>query len=167
MIAKYEELVGVNPTSYYLAYNYAVELFNYLYAQDKKPADAANYESKVEPAINNAIKVKSGPDANLLMVRYLSAQIYKMEDDVRLIKGTKPEDAKKRQTVVAQTNTLWDKMAPYAVEAFNGYSTRQDLKGYEKGNLKFVSNILIDYYTMKKDAAKAKAYQDKMKELGI
>jgi hypothetical protein len=167
LIAKYEELVGTNPTSYYLAYNYAVELYNYLYTGDKKPADATALEPKVEPAIANAIKVKAGPDPNLLMVRYLSEKLYRLEDEGRLIKGTKPEDAKKRQAIVAETNALWEKLTPYAQEAFNGYSTKQDLKGYEKANLKFVSNVLVDYYTMKKDAAKAKTYQDKMKELGI
>ena len=132
-----------------------------------KPADAATFEPKVEGAIANAIKVKSGPDANLLMVRYLSEQVYKLEDQARLIKGTKPEDAAKRKGIVTQTNALWDKLAPYAQQAFDGYTAKTELKGYEKGNLKFISNVLIDYYTMKKDAAKAKSYQDKMKELGI
>jgi hypothetical protein len=167
LIAKYEELLATNPKSYYLTYNYAVELYNYLYANENKPADAAAYQSKLEPAIINALKVKAGPEPNLLMVRALSAQVYKLEDDVRLIKGTKPEDVKKRQTMIAETNALWDKMAPYAQEAFNGYTAKTDLKGMEKANLKFISNVLIDYYTMKKDAAKAKSYQDKMKELGI
>ena len=167
LLAKYEELVGKNPSSYYLAYNYAVELYNYLFTGDTKPADAATFEPKVEGAIANAIKVKSGPDANLLMVRYLSEQVYKLEDQARLIKGTKPEDAAKRKGIVTQTNALWDKLAPYAQQAFDGYTAKTELKGYEKGNLKFISNVLIDYYTMKKDAAKAKSYQDKMKELGI
>ena len=167
LIAKYEELLGNNPNSFYLAYNYAVELYNYLYTGDKKPADAATYEPKVEPAIANAIKVKSGPDANLLMVRYLSEQVYKLEDQGRMIKGTTPADANKRKAIIAQTNALWDKLAPYAQQAYDGYTTKSELKGYEKGNLKFISNVLIDYYTMKKDAARAKSYQDKMKELGI
>ena len=167
LIAKYEELVASNPGSYYLAYNYAVELYNYLYANDKKPADAASFEPKVEGAIANAIKVKPGPDPNLLMVRYLSEQVYKLEDQARSIKGTKPEDAKKRQAIVAQTNSLWEKLAPYAQQAFDGYTSKTELKGYEKGNLKFISNVLIDYYTMKKDATKAKSYQDKIKALGI
>lgn len=168
LIAKYEELVAANPNSYYLTYNYAVELYNYLYAnENNKPADAAPYQAKLEPAILNAIKVKAGPEANLLMVRALSAQVYKLEDETRLIKGTKPEDVKKRQTMIAQTNAIWDKMAPYAQEAFNGYTAKTELKGIDKANLKFISNVLIDYYTMKKDAAKAKTYQDKLKELGI
>ena len=62
LIAKYEELLATNPNSYYLAYNYAVELYNYLYATDKKPADAATFEPKLEAAIAGAIKVKNGPE---------------------------------------------------------------------------------------------------------
>lgn len=168
LFAKYAELASANPTSYYLNYNYAVELFNYLYAAGgKSPADAAAYEPKVEGAIEGAIKASNTPDAQLLMVRYLSEKIYRMEDSTRTLKGTTPDVAKKKQAIVARTNALWDKMLPYAEAAFNGYASKTELKGYEKGNLKFVSNVLIDYYTMKKQADKAKMYQDKAKQLGV
>jgi hypothetical protein len=168
LLAKYEELVGKNPSSYYLTYNYAVELFNYLYASDKKPADAVSFEPKVKGAIETAIKSNStSSDANLLMVRYLSEKIYAMEDSARAIKGVKPEDVKKKQSIVARTNTAWDELAPYAEAAFTGYTSKPELKGYEKGNLKFVSNVLIDYYNMKKQPEKAKAYTDKVKQYGI
>ena len=168
LFAKYEELVDKNPSSYYLTYNYAVELYNYLYAgENKNPADASTYKPKVEDAINTAIKAESTPDANLLMVRYLSEQIYLAEDSSRAVKGTTAADAQKRKTYNGRANALWDKMAPYAEAAFNGYAGKAELKGYEKGNLKFVSNVLIDYYNMKKQLDKAKAYQDKTKELGI
>ncbi|HZF64906.1 MAG TPA: hypothetical protein VEZ55_10485 [Chitinophagaceae bacterium] len=167
LFAKYEELSSKNPKSYYLTYNYAVELFNYLYASGKLPADAATYTPKVEGAIQNAIQANATPDANLLMVRYLSEQIYRLEDSTRMVKGTKPEDVKRKQTLVTRTNALWDKMAPYAEAAFNGYATKEDLKGFEKGNMKFVSNVLVDYHNMKKQFDKAKGYQDKVKQLGI
>lgn len=168
LFAKYEELIGKSPGSYYLTYNYAVELFNYLYAgENKNPADAPTYAPKVEGAINTAIKAQNTPDANLLMVRYLSEQIYRAEDSSRSVKGTTPADAQKRKTLNGRANALWDKMAPYAEAAFNGYAEKPELKGYEKGNLRFVSNVLVDYYTMKKQADKAKSYQDKTKQLGI
>jgi len=169
LFAKYAELASANPTSYYLNYNYAVELFNYLYAggSDKKPADAATYVPKVEGAIEGAIKAQNTPDAQLLMVRYLSEQVYRLEDSTRTLKGAAADVAKKKQALVARTNAMWDKMLPYAEAAFNGYAAKSELKGYEKGNLKFVSNVLIDYYTMKKQADKAKQYQDKAKQLGV
>ena len=168
LFAKYDELSAKNPSSYYLTYNYAVELFNYLFAGEKKPADAATWKPKVEGAIQTAIKAQNTADANLLMVRYLSEQIYQLEDSTRLIKGTKPEDVKRKQAMVTRTNALWDKTLPYAEAAFEGYAAKgAEMKGYEKGNMKFVSNVLIDYYNMKKQADKAKSVQDKAKQFGV
>lgn len=168
LFAKYAQLAAANPSSYYLNYNYAVELFNYLYAAGgNSPADAATYAPLVEGAIEGAIKANTTPDAQLLMVRYLSEQIYRLEDSTRALKGTSPDVVKKKQAMVSRTNALWDKMAPYAEAAFNGYAGKSELKGYEKGNLKFVSNVLIDYYNMKKQADKAKSVQDKAKQLGV
>lgn len=167
LFAKYLELTKANPQNYYLNYNYAVELFNYIYAGDKKPADAASFEPMVEEAIANAIKANSTPDANLLMVRYLSEQIYKTEDVNRTIKGATPDAVKKRKDNAALINKTWDKLVPFAEASFSGYTGKKDLKAYEKGNLKFVSNVLIDYYNMKKQFDKAKVYEDKVKEFGI
>ncbi len=170
LISKYEELTQQNPGSYYLTYNYAVELFNYLYANEKKPAEFSTLNPKVRPAIQNAIKTNAASsDANLLMVRYLSEIIYRMEDSSRALKGTTPADVKKKQAIVANTNAAWDDMAPYAEAAFTAYTSKAaaDLKGYEKGNLKFVTNVLIDYYSNKKQADKVKSYQDKAKSYGI
>jgi hypothetical protein len=170
LIAKYEELSTQNPSSYYLTYNHAVELFNYLFAGDKRPADFATLEPKLKPAIDRAIKTNAtSSDANLLMVRYLSEKIYQMEDSSRTIAGKTPADVKKKQGIVARTTTMWDELAPYADAAFAAYTAKSatDLKGYEKGNLKFVTNVLVDYYTNKKQADKAKSYQDKAKAYGI
>lgn len=167
LFAKYQELTKANPQNYYLNYNYAVELFNYIYAGDKKPADAATLEPMVEEAIANAIKANNTPDANLLMVRYLSEQIYKTEDVNRTIKGATPDAVKKRKDNAALINKTWDKLVPFAEASFSGYTGKKDLKAYEKGNLKFVSNVLIDYYNMKKQFDKAKVYEDKVKEFGI
>jgi hypothetical protein len=167
VFAKYEELISNNPGSYYLTYNYAVELYNYLYANEKTPADFSNFEPRMQGAIDNAIKANNNPDANLLMVRYLSEKIYKLEDSSRLVKGTKPEDAKKRQAFTAKSKQLWDQLLPYAEASFSGFTQKQDLKGADKGNLKFVSNVLIDYYNMKKQPDKAKSYEDKIKQFGL
>jgi hypothetical protein len=167
LFAKYQELTKANPTNYYLNYNYAVELFNYIYAGDKKPADAATFEPMVEEAISNAVKANNAPDANLLMVRYLTEQIYRLEDQSRAIKGATPDAVKKRKDNAATINKTWEKLVPFAEASFTGYTSKKDLKAYEKGNLKFVSNVLIDYYNNKKQFDKAKTYEDKVKEFGI
>ncbi len=165
LFAKYDELVQANPTKYFLAYNYAVELFNYLYASDAKPTDAATWNPKLEAAITKAISIDPTPEANLLMVRYLSEQVYKNQDAVKASKGTSAAEISKRKSLNAQTIQLYDKMAPYAQAAYDGYSKKDTLKGSEKGNLRYVTNVLIDYYTAKKQMDKVKTYEDKLKTL--
>jgi hypothetical protein len=167
LFAKYQELAAANPSSYYLNYNYAVELFNHVYANDAKPADAVTYEAQIEPAIANAIKAESTADANYLMVRYYTEKIYRTEDAMRAIKGTTPADTNKRKAYAAQIKEMWAKMAPYAETAFASYEGKKDMKGYEKGNFKNVSNVLIDYYNMQKNEAKVKSYQDRLKAAGM
>lgn len=167
LFAKYQELIGKNPGSYYLNYNYAVELFNYLYANDQKPADAANYEALLEPAIANAIKANSNADANYLMVRYMTEKIYRTEDAMRAVKGTDAASITKRKNYAADIKKQWAAMAPYAETAFAAYEGRKDLKGYEKGNFKNVSNVITDYYGMQKNEAKVKEYQDRLKAAGL
>lgn len=167
LFAKYKELTTANPSSYYLNYNYAVELFNYGFASDNKPADAATYEPQIEPAIKAAIAAQPSADANYLMVRYLTEKIYRTEDAMRAIKGTTPADATKRKGYAAQIKQMWAQMAPFAETAFSAYEGKKDMKAYEKGNFKNVSNVLIDYYSMQKDEAKVKQYQDRLKAAGM
>lgn len=167
LFAKYQELIGKNPSSFYLNYNYAVELFNYLYANDQKPADAATYEAQVEPAIANAIKAQSSAEANYLMVRYMTEKIYRTEDAMRAIKGTAAADVNKRKGYAADIKKMWAQMAPYAETAFAAYEGKKDMKGFEKGNFKNVSNVLIDYYTMQKNEAKVKEYESRLKAAGM
>jgi len=165
LFAKYEELIQANPDKYFLAYNYAVELFNYLYASENKPADFDAMNAKVEPAIAKAISINSTPEANMLMVRYLTEQTYKLDDAYKALKGTLPAETAKRKAINAQKAQMNDKILPYAEATYNGYSQKDNLKGSEKGNLRYVTNILIDYYTSKKQMDKVATYQNKLKTL--
>jgi hypothetical protein len=167
LFAKYQELIGKNPSSYYLNYNYAVELFNYVYASEKKPADATTFEPLVETAIANAIKAQPSADANYLMVRYLTEKIYRTEDAMRALKGADAASVTKRKNYAADIKKMWAQMAPFAEATFVAYEGKKDMKGYEKGNFKNVSNVLIDYYTMQKNEAKVKEYQDRLKTAGM
>ncbi|HEX2533146.1 MAG TPA: hypothetical protein VHK69_05395 [Chitinophagaceae bacterium] len=163
LFAKYDELVNANPSKYYLAYNYAVELFNYVYANESKPADASNYEPKIEPAIQKALSAQNTPEANLLMLRYLSEKTYKMEDQARAIRGTKPEDVKKKQALNAQVAKTYDQLVPYAEQVISSLTAKAEKSGSDKANLRYATNIMVDYYTSKKQLDKAKEYQDKLK----
>ncbi|MBD0331646.1 MAG: hypothetical protein ICV66_03245 [Chitinophagaceae bacterium] len=163
LFAKYEELIQQKPSSYYLAYNYAVELFNYIYANaEKKPSDYKEIQQKLSPALENAIKINPTPEANLLLARAKYNEIYDLEDQVLAAKGA--DAAKRKQALSAQMMKKYDELLPYALAAYNSYSARTDLKPGEKANLKIATDILVRYYTAKKQPDKVKMYQEKLKQ---
>lgn len=166
LFAKYEDLIARNPDQKVLALDYAIELFNHTYAQDK-PADYAAMQTKLEGVINNAIKVNNSAEANFMMVQHLSNKIYDLQEAQRAIATSKkPEDVKKRSALTADINKLADQSATYAEKAAEQFATRTDLKIVDKANYRSVLNQLVNYYRKKGDDAKVKQYQDKITALG-
>ena len=165
MFAKYDELITGNCKTYALLYNYGAELFNYIYTQDKKPADYKEKQAKLDEVLKAAIALESSPDANLLMARHVYNEVYDEQDAQAEIKGTKPEDVKKRNDLKAAMNTKLDQMLPYAMAAAKFYEGRTDLKVHDKGNAKIATDLIIRYYDQKNDKVKVKEYQDKMKAI--
>jgi hypothetical protein len=165
LLAKYEEVLSNNPENKGLALDYAIELFNHTYGQTK-PADYKELQTKLDEAIRKAIDVNKSAEANYLMVQSISNQIYDLQEAQRAIKGTKPEDIKKKNAFTADINKKYDEMVPYAESAAQQFSERSELKAVEKANYKAVLNQLTNYYKFKKQADKAKTYEDKAKSLG-
>jgi hypothetical protein len=165
LLAKYEEMLSKNPNDANLSLDYAIELFNYTYGQTK-PADYAAVQTKLDAAIKKAIDVNKSAEANYLMVQSLSNQIYDLQEQQRAIKGTKPEDVKKKSAMTAQINAKYDDMVKYGEAAAQLFSQRTELKTVEKANYKQVLTQLANYYRFKKQPEKAKSYDDKAKSLG-
>jgi hypothetical protein len=165
LFAKYDELISGSCKTYPLMYNYAAELFNYLYTQDQKPADYATKQKKLNDVLRQTVAVESTPEANLLMARHLYNEIYDLQDAQIAIKGTKPEDVKKKADLKAQMNEKLDEMLPFATAAAKFYEGRNDLKVGEKGNAKIATDLVIRYYDQKGNKDKVKEYQDKMKAI--
>jgi hypothetical protein len=145
--------------------DYSIELFNYTYGQDK-PADYKGSQDKLEGAIKKSIEVNNSAEANYLMVQHKSNQIYDLQEEQRKIKGTKPEDVKKKNALTAQINKMYDESITYAETAERLFSEKKELKNVEKANYKAILTQLSNYYKGKKQADKAKTYEDKLKQLG-
>jgi len=164
LFAKYDELIQKYSDRYLLHYNYAAELFNYLFTQDKKPADYKEVYVKLQDVLKKAIAIKSTPEANLLMARAVYNGIYDLEDASNAIKGNKPDDVKKKNEYKTQIAARFEDMVPYAQAAFDIYAAKSGLKPGEKGNYKVATDLITRYWESKKNAEKVKFYQDKMKE---
>lgn len=168
LFARYKQLTEKNPASFYLHYNYAVELFNYVYAADHKPADTAAYQPLIEPAIKRAVQLDpNSADANYLAVRYYTEKIYQDGKALQALKSNMPAGELLPDNHAAAMAGHWNSMRPYAERVFELYLNKKELKEHEKANLKSVADVLMEYYTMQKNEAKAKAYGDRIKNRGL
>ena len=163
--AKYDELINGSCNAYIMHYNYAAELFNYIYTQEKKPVDYVQQEAKLEEVIKKGLAIQSTPELNLLMARHLYNNSNDLNDMIVAIKGTKPEDVKKKNDLKAQYNAKLEDLLKYATATYNFYDSKTNLKGGEKGNFKIATNLILYYYETKNNKEKMKQYQDKMKSL--
>lgn len=161
LFSKYEELNAKYPGRYLMHYNYSVELYNYTYTGDTKPANYAEMQAKLESVLKKTIELNPTPEANLLMSRHYYMVIYDLQDAQKLIRGTKPEDLKKRNDIKTQMLKKADEMIPYAQHAYDSYNAKTSLRPIEKGNFKIAADYLASAYELKGMKTKAEEYSKK------
>ena len=164
-IDQLEKMLAANPTNNELRMDLVVEIFNYTYGQDKV-ADYQARQTQLSDLLKKAVDADPGNAfSNYIMAQHVSNQIYDVQQAYAAVKGTKPEDVKKKQDLNKQIETMYDTMFPYAEAAYKAFEAMPNLKPAEKANFKMVANQLVDYYTMKKQTDKVKLYQDKIKAM--
>ena len=162
LFAKYEELMPKYPDKYVMSYNYAVELFNYTYAGDTKPADYKESQKKIESVLKATMAAnKNYPEANVLMARHYYNVLYDYQDDMQAIKGTTPADQKKKADLKVKMTESADQLIVYAQAAFDMYGAKATMKARERGNYKVVAGYLSTAYDIKGDKVKADEYRKK------
>src|SRR5678809_167947 len=160
LFAKYEELMPKYPGKFLMTYNYAVELFNYTYAGDTKPADYKETQKKIESVLKTTIENnKSYPEANVLMARHYYNVLYDYQDEMQAIKGIAEADKKKKAELKTKMNESADQLIVYSQAAADLYSAKPTLKAGERGNYKVVNGYLSTAYEVKGDKAKADEYR--------
>jgi tetratricopeptide (TPR) repeat protein len=163
-LKKYEEMIAKNPTSYMLTNDYAVEMYRYVYYDDKRVNDSV-WLSKLKDAFRGALNVQSTPTNNYILMAILADDANFISNNINRIRGTKPEDLKKKQALQAQLKSVNDEMAKYALATYNLYSAMPSLKASEKANQKRVIQNLIDYYRSNNNTAKVTEFEAKLKTL--
>jgi len=161
--AKYEELIQTNPT-YDLQLDYANELFNETHTVDAKdrPADYEQRCAKIEGLYLGALLANpDGIEAHLNLGKHYFNQALVLEDEASKIKGTKPEDVKKRDDLNAKNLALCDKAIPHFEAVFKAFDSKGKLKVSEKSEFKSSCNNLVYCYDKKKMKDKSAFYQKK------
>jgi len=162
LFEKYEELLTRHPESYSLAYNYAVELYHYIYSDEMKNANTNEYKAKLEAAGKKALANKQTIEANFLMTNFLYNNSIDIADEARKVKGPKPDDLKKKKALEAESTKVMNDCIPYAEALVSIFEGLPKPKGSEKVNYKQSLVILKNVYEVKKDAAKVAALEKKI-----
>jgi hypothetical protein len=162
---KYDDMVQKDPTNYDLSYDYGVELYNYVYANPDSSVKVDAYKQRTYDQLKRTIAIKSTPEDNLMMARYLYNSSFDKSDAAAGVKGGSTEAIKKRNELNASALTDMNDCIPYAQVAYNYYSSLPSLKAAEKENYKASMIILESIYEAKKDAPKAAMYTAKLKAL--
>ena len=114
--------------------DYAIELFNSIYSVDKKPADYAARQQKLQALLTKTFSLNSTALANFVMSQHIYNEIYDVEDALRAVKGNAPAEGAKRKSLNSQKDKLYEEMLPYAQKAFDLYSQETTMKTADKVN---------------------------------
>ncbi|MGB4771149.1 MAG: hypothetical protein WBP58_06815 [Chitinophagaceae bacterium] len=164
---KYDEMLAANPDNFDMLFEYGNELFGETHVADasKRPANYSENLKKIEELYTKAAALKpENSDVWLSLGKHYYNQALFKEDEVRAIKGTKPEDVKKKADMNAEIVALADRSIAPLEKVFAMFDGEGKLKTHDKSNFKSSCNLLNYAYGMKKDKAKADFYQKKYDE---
>jgi arsenate reductase-like glutaredoxin family protein len=162
LFKKYGELVVKHPDSLRYHFNYANEIFGYLYNSDEGVVitDKENLLNTLHSEIEKAINI----DPNDVNTNWLYAQYYynlgiEKRDAALKIKGTKPEDVKNKADLNAAARTNFNTAIPYGEKAISILEAGS--KKSDKSKYKSIDNLMQNIYQSLEQKDKLKVYQDK------
>ncbi|HVG41073.1 MAG TPA: hypothetical protein VM888_05625 [Chitinophagaceae bacterium] len=162
LLSKYEEMISKNPGNKELKEDYALELYNYTYTNDKNAKDTV-MQGKAKTALTDLINSNATGFYNYLMVQALQFEAGTYFDNVNTIKGTKPEDVKRKQALQAAAKRKDAEAMNYAAAAVELYGKQEKLKPQDQAYYKDVLNRLISYHRGLKQTDKVTLYEQKLK----
>jgi len=166
----YEELIALQPDSLNNSLSYASEMFDYLFIKnpDKKPADYDATAAKIETQINKTLAKDYEPlSSNLIIGQLYYNQGLDQATEADRLKGTKPEDTKKKTDLKAKSAAKYNQSIPHIEKVTSlleqkGVTT---LNGKEKSTLRNMYIMLGDMYNGTGNKAKAAEYDKKYSSL--
>jgi hypothetical protein len=168
LFAKYEDVINRYPENHLFQYDYAYELYKYAYdtAKSKRPANSDELIAKALTNVSGVIKIK--PDyaqAQLFAGQIIFNQGVDMLAESKKIKGTKPEDVKKKSDLKAEAMKKFDESTPYFLQVDKLLAGQGKLKMDEKQALKEAYDLLITIYDQKNMKDKVKEYEVKFNDV--
>ena len=163
LFAKYNELVAKRPDSLMYHFNYANDIFGYIYNGDEGVV-VKNRDSLLQ-TLGAQIEKAHSINPNDVVTNWLYAQYYynhgvDVRDAALKIKGPKPEDVKKKADLSAQSKEAFNKAIPYGEKALSTL----EAAGYKKtdrSKYKSIIDLMQKIYESMNQNDKVKLYQGK------
>ncbi|GAB4091996.1 hypothetical protein [Flaviaesturariibacter terrae] len=163
-IAQYAELFKKDPKNADAAEAYIVELYNYLYKDS--PADAAKRAQELTTALQTVVANDPGDLRwNQILTQHLAYQNADIETAWKGVKGTKPEDVRKKQDLHKSLSASYDELLPQALKTAALYEAKPELTPAEKNGYKLTINAIMLAYQFKKNDAELKKWDAKLKAI--
>jgi len=161
---KFDQMLVENPNNFDVLFEYGNELFLETHVADasKRPANYAANCAKIEDLYKRAIAIKpDNADVLLALGKHYYNMALFIEEDINKIKGSKPEDVKKKADLNAQLVETSGKAIEPLEKVFGIYDGQAKLVTKDKSNYKSACSLLAYSYNIKKDKTKSDFYQKK------
>jgi tetratricopeptide (TPR) repeat protein len=162
---KYEELTKSLPNNYVVFYNYAVDLDKYINSADAQGKDITESKKKIEELFRKAVSLKSTVEGNLQLANMYYSKTFDIQERAAKIKGTKPQELKVKNDLLASVKATMSQAVPYAEEAARLLAQMKEYKYTDKANYKLALEILSNAYKMGGNTAKFAEIEKKRVEV--
>lgn len=158
LFAKYDELVTKRPDSLVYHFNYANDIFGYLYNGDE--GVVVKNKQGLLKTLQDQIEKAHAIDPNDIVTNWLYSQYYyNLGVDTR-DSALKAKDPKVKADINAQAKDNFTKAIPYAEKALSSVEGA-GYKKTDKSRFKSIDNLLQKIYESLNQKDKVKEYQDK------
>ena len=160
LFARYDDLYNKDPRNFANSYNYGVEMYNTLWANDSKTPDTTLF-LKLTTVLKSAIEVDAGMDAAMLLNNHLFNVAADYSTKAALIKEgklTKPDELKKKKELNTSSISYMNELIPYGEKMIKFFVEKPTLTTKQKINYKQVAGYLSDAYRVKGDIKKSAEY---------
>lgn len=164
LFATYDAILKKFPNNHLFYYNYGLEMYQYATdtSSGKRPANSEELTSKAQVNLNKSLEIKPDyPQAALVLGQINYNAGVDLTQSSKTIKGTKPEDVKKRTDIKAQATKKFDEALPYLEKVDQNLGAKGKLKQEDKSVLKDAYDLMITIYEQKNVKDKAAAYTTK------
>lgn len=170
MFKKYETIGAMDAKDYEVRYDYAAEIFNWIFMDNKATAEQRPvYFDKMINLLKNCIELDAkSPDAHLLMGKIYYNEAAAIQDEVKKIKGTTPADKQKKDDMKKKMDDRMKESLPYLDNAYNIFSimTAEQLKDRRtKNEYKSTVYLLTEAHRFLGNKEKEKEYDTKYQAL--